>query len=130
MKEIKLSGKYKNHSVMVDDIDYKYLSQFKWYGVLIKNKFREDTIYVRRMYRDIFGKKHGISIHQQIMNKAPKGLVIDHEDRNPLNNQRFNLRFITQKENGNNKDNNAYEQDVKVSSSVDKNTTDRSKDIC
>jgi hypothetical protein len=44
----------------------------------------------------INGKKQ--YLHQIVMGKN-KGFVIDHIDRNKLNNRRSNLRFITQRQN-------------------------------
>ena len=49
------------------------------------------------------GKRKNKLIHhliaQQFINERPPGLVIDHIDRNKLNNKVENLRYITQKEN-------------------------------
>ena len=40
-----------------------------------------------------------VKIHHMIIGKPGKGLVVDHIDRNPLNNRISNLRFVTQKAN-------------------------------
>jgi len=48
---------------------------------------------IRRMPRN---NKH-IHLHQCIIGKAPEGLVIDHINRNSLDNRKSNLRFVTQK---------------------------------
>lgn len=39
------------------------------------------------------------TLHSFVKGKAPIGYVIDHADRNPLNNQRSNLRYATYSEN-------------------------------
>lgn len=39
-----------------------------------------------------------ISLHRYIMD-APEGSIVDHIDRNPLNNKKSNLRFVTYAEN-------------------------------
>lgn len=40
-----------------------------------------------------------LHLHHQIVGKPPTGLVTDHINRNPLDNRKANLRFVTQKEN-------------------------------
>ncbi len=55
------------------------------------------------------GKKDGkykyryIYLHQIVMGKPPKGLVIDHINRNKLDNRKSNLRFCRQMGNAQNK---------------------------
>jgi hypothetical protein len=74
MKEILLTKGYKT---IVDDCDYEYLSQWKWYlsnGYAISNDKRK-------------------KMHRLIMN-AKDGEIVDHIDRNKLNNTRSNLRIV------------------------------------
>lgn len=79
MKKIKLTqGKF----ALVDDEDFDYLNQMKWY-------FNSGTGYARTTIK---GKKH--YMHRMI-NKTPKGLHTDHIDRNKLNNCKSNLRTVT-----------------------------------
>ena len=83
MKEIKL----KNGGItLVDDEDYELVSQFKWLNSLG---------YAIRT-------KGAIPMHRFLMN-AKKGQMIDHKDRDKLNNQKGNLRFCTNSENQKNK---------------------------
>lgn len=83
MKKIKLTqGKY----TLVDDEKFEYLNQFKWhfdgrYAAIKNNK---------KLY-----------MHRLIM--GSNVLDIDHIDRNKLNNQKNNLRFIRRSENVRNK---------------------------
>lgn len=100
MKLIELSkngihkGKY---FAQVDDGDYEYLSQFSWHV-----KFKGKTIYAERVVYDN-GKRVGSKkMHNDILQEI-KGHVTDHRDRNGLNNQRYNLRKCTQKNNSANK---------------------------
>jgi hypothetical protein len=87
MKEIKLTqGKV----AIVDDEDYEWLSQWKWYA----NK-RGYTYYALRcpwvdrkpdprfMHREILGLKKG------------DGKIVDHLDRDGLHNWKNNLRIVT-----------------------------------
>ena len=91
MKQIKLSqGKV----AFVDDEDYEYLNQFRWYAC--KAHLR-DAYYVSRSER-IEGKRKTIKMHREIMN-APKGMDVDHKDGDGLNNQRSNLRVCTRSQN-------------------------------
>ena len=93
MKEIKLTqGKV----ALVDDEDFEYLNQFKWYASKIDN-----TYYACRCQR--IGKIHKkYMIHRVIMN-TPANMVTDHIDHNGLNNQKNNLRICTTAQNQMNK---------------------------
>jgi hypothetical protein len=76
---------------IVDWGDYYRLSQFRWHAV-----FNSKTFYAARIER---GKT--IKMHREIMG-APKDLVVDHVDRDGLNNRRGNLRLCSAAENGRN----------------------------
>ena len=62
----------------------------------------------------INGKRFNHFIHQLVaklfIGERPDGLVIDHIDRNPLNNKVDNLRYVTQAENMLNQD--RYRDDI------------------
>lgn len=78
MKEIVLS---KGDIAFVDEEDYEYLSQHKWYlsnGYAISEK--------------------RVKMHRMILKAAP-GQLIDHQDRNKLNNQKYNIRIATKYQN-------------------------------
>jgi hypothetical protein len=85
MREIGLN---KGLVTMVDDSDYDYLGQFRWFAKLDRH-----TYYVYRRH-----KGHQIAMHREIM-QTPKGLQVDHRDWNGLNNQRSNLRNCTPNDN-------------------------------
>jgi hypothetical protein len=76
---------------IVDPDDYDRLSKHKWCAT--KNG---QTFYACRASR---GKK--IFMHHEIM-KPPKGLQVDHIDRNALNNRKTNLRPCTKAQNNRN----------------------------
>ena len=93
MKKIPLSkGKY----AIVDEEDYFYVSQFKWW---YNNRYA-----VRDDYSS--GKRKGILMHRLIyelhFGSIPEGILIDHIDRNPLNNRLENLRLATKQQNAQN----------------------------
>lgn len=77
---------------MVSDEDYSRCLEHGWY-------FDRSVGYVRR------NKQPSWFLHTFIMGDAPPGLEIDHEDRNKLNNQRTNLRFVTRLVNAQNSKN-------------------------
>lgn len=90
-KEIALS-QYK--VTVVDDEDYEYLSQWKWYASCERGRW-----YAARRNPDTPGI---IKMHRVIMN-TPYDLEVDHKDWNGLNNQKNNLRNCTHAENNQNK---------------------------
>ena len=87
MKKIPLTqGKY----AIVDDEDYEWLSQWKWFCV----KVGGGIYYAARN-----DKKTGIILmHRQIL-KAKKGETIDHKNRNSLDNRKKNIRFCNHSQN-------------------------------
>jgi len=76
-------GKY----ALVDPEDFEYLNQWKWHynhGYAVRN---------------VWSPVHKILyMHCEIMN-PPKGMKVDHKNRNSLDNQRDNLRICTPREN-------------------------------
>lgn len=92
MRKIPLTqGQY----ALVDDTDYDWLNQWKWYASLEKGSYyavRENTgrnisrIPIR-MHRQILGLKRG---------DKREG---DHRDHNTLDNQRHNIRICTHQQN-------------------------------
>lgn len=77
---------------VVDDGDYEFLNQFKWYAQSARS-----TYYAQR--------KGGMLMHRLIM--APdSNLFVDHINQNGLDNRRINLRICTPSQNlGNRKAN-------------------------
>lgn len=90
MKRIKLSqGKF----TLVDDDDFKWLSEWKWYfnkGYAVRNSSY------------ILGKRITLFMHREIL-RVPVEMFTDHIDGDELNNRRGNLRICTKSENARNR---------------------------
>lgn len=90
MKQIPLTqGKF----ALVDDSEYDYLMQWKWYA-----KKGRNTYYACRNDNSCSGQKT-IRMHRQIMGVFDSQIKIDHSDGNGLNNQTSNLRQCTNSQN-------------------------------
>jgi len=92
--------KYPNTFTMVDDSDFEFLSQWKWFA---QYPIGRKTMYAVRNTSGKGGKARKIlRMHRAIMN--PKDTdIIDHADRNGLNNTRGNLRVCTPNESARNR---------------------------
>ncbi len=86
---------------IVDDEDYDYLMQWKWFAAKDKN-----TYYAKRnqVVAEIkFGEKRTtLSMHRIIM-KTPIGMEVDHRDHNGINNRKKNMRNCSHMHNLQNK---------------------------
>jgi hypothetical protein len=80
---------------LVDDEDYERVIQFTWQAVVNGN-----TVYAARSFRKPNGKQTKQSLHRFVLNlPAGKKPQVDHEDRNGLNCQKYNLRMATHAQN-------------------------------
>src|SRR3990172_3522605 len=92
MKRIPLSQYGKNkgrYFAIVDDEDFERVSSSRW--CVLRRKFGIDY-----SQASIDGRK--ILMHRFILD-APRGVQVDHRDRDGLNNTRANLRLATQSQN-------------------------------
>ena len=92
MREITLTQGY---VALVDDEDYERIAAFNW---CIKRA--PNTVYAMRKYGSrTFGyyKSSGFAVymHHEILGRPPTKMKTDHIDRNGLNNQKDNLRFVS-----------------------------------
>lgn len=106
---------------LVDEIDYAWAAQWRWSP---KWSSTGAQVYLRRVGHQQTGKdqyedgqrlvrarvQRTIWLHRSIVIErmglippTPKHVLIDHEDRDGLNCQRYNLRWATHKENSNNR---------------------------
>lgn len=97
MKKIKLVNK--DLFLLVDDEDFDFLSQYRWYSQVGKGTFYAHTkidnkwVYVHRL-----------------LAKTPIGMFTDHIDGNGLNNCKSNLRIVSVRENNLNRKMNVNSQ--------------------
>lgn len=82
---------------IVDEADYKWLSQWKWYALKQHNG---DWYAVRNQWKN--GKSKLVYMHREI-HKTPGESETDHRDHNGLNNRHSNLRFATTSQNQHNR---------------------------
>jgi len=89
MRQISLT---QDKFVMVDDWNYNWLNQWKWFAQKSKNGY-----YAARMitYK---GKRKLIPLHRLVMD-TPIGYEVDHIDHNGLNCQEYNMRNCTHQQN-------------------------------
>lgn len=87
MKTILLS---KGQAALVDDCDYEWLSQYKWWACKCGN-----YVYARG---HVPGQRNHTYMHRLIMN-PPQGMIVDHKNMNTLDNRRANLRICNKAQN-------------------------------
>lgn len=90
MKEIPLT---RGLITLVDDDDFEWLNQYKWYAAPNHN-----TVYARKAVYNGKNDKTSVPMHRLILN-TPKGFETDHIDGDGLNNQKSNLRIVTRRQN-------------------------------
>lgn len=92
MKQIKLT---QGQFALVDDTDYDWLSQWKWYAANWRGHFYA----IRKSFSED-GKQYSIYMSRQILGLEKGDLrQADHQNHNTLNNRRANLRICTHREN-------------------------------
>lgn len=81
----------KGQSATVDDADFEWLAQWKWYA----QSNGAGGFYAARRE----GRPRALVYMHRLINATPDGFVTDHIDGNGLNNQRLNLRTASQLQN-------------------------------
>lgn len=90
MKKIPLT---QGQFALVDDADFKWLSQWKWFAHKCRNNW-----YARGYLYSRNGKKTSIHLHRLLM-RPPLKMVVDHINGNGLDNRKLNLRICSQAQN-------------------------------
>lgn len=95
MKQIPLS---RGLFAMVDDADFEFLNQWKWYA----HVFKDFTPYAIRNSKRPDGGKTTVKMHRAILGDSAIDAYVDHINGNGLDNRRENLRVCTHAENAQN----------------------------
>jgi hypothetical protein len=96
-KKMKFIDLTRGQRVSVDDEDYNHLALWKWYAFPAKQ-----TFYAARTVHLPNGKTRTVLMHRVIMGLYENKAKVDHIDRIGLNNQRYNLRIVDNKQNARN----------------------------
>lgn len=75
---------------LIDIDDIEKIKKYKWHAINNRNK----NFYVETSNKEISNRL----LHRFIMD-APEGMVVDHINRNPLDNRKCNLRICTNTQN-------------------------------
>jgi len=112
-------GYYKGEeqTVLVDVGTLEELIMYTKTTLCMSAKKTKSKIYINPLIRWNINKRTiKLYLHHAVIGKPPKGYVVDHINRNPLDNRRENLRFVTVAEN-------AWNQDLKPIRYNDRHST-------
>lgn len=94
MRKIQLTQSY---VALVDDEDYSFVNQFKWYAKIAHHKDgRIKNIYA---IRNRLKNQKATSLHRLVLGIDDPQIQVDHKDHNGLNCQKHNLRRASNTQN-------------------------------
>mgnify|MGYP001561025206 CR=1 FL=1 len=89
----------KGYEAFIDDADYEAVSRFKWYAHIhrypdgsVKNVYARRTFYMA-------GKRKQILLHRYLLGLDDPKIQADHKNHSGLDNQRDNIRIVTNRQN-------------------------------
>lgn len=99
-----LTGERTTIDALIDAGDYALLSDFTWRLGNTRSDGAAEAVQTkaRKDLQPLYGTGT-LLMHRLILGlSAGDGIIVDHRDRNPLNNTRANLRIVTNAENASN----------------------------
>lgn len=86
---------------IIDDEDLELVSKYKWHAAYSGRKDQLwRTAYAKTHFKDETGRPRGISMHNIILRRTPnRKIVVDHINRDTLDNRKANLRIVTASQN-------------------------------
>lgn len=96
MKIIKLT---QGQETIVDDDDYEWLIRYKWNAVKAAN-----GLFYARRYHYVLGERVLWSMSRKIMKVTDPLILVDHKNRDTLDNRKINLRLSNKSLNAINSD--------------------------
>lgn len=89
---------YSGHETLVDVEDLDRIRNYTWYAQYFKPQDRFYILMANRFARKDFGKST-VLLHRYILGVDHLDVLVDHENRNSLDNRKRNLRIATPAEN-------------------------------
>lgn len=90
------SPKHGYHEILVDDEDFDLVTKYKWSIRKNRNTFyATKTLYIN-------GKYKNLQMHRLILGITDPKILVDHENHNGLNCQKYNIRVCTRSQNNSN----------------------------
>lgn len=96
--EIHIESKYGKKIALIDTEDIHKLNKVETIHVAKTQKNKDYFAVICRI------NKKSITLSRLLMNPTNTGEIVDHKNRNPLDNRSFNLRIVTHDENMRNRD--------------------------
>jgi len=93
MKTIELTQGYE---ALVDDADFEWVSAHKWCANVDR---RRGKVYAYRKTHGAHNKRKSLYLHREILGVTDPKVRVDHDDGNGLNNQRYNIRICSTRQN-------------------------------
>lgn len=93
VKTIELTQGYET---LIDDADFDRFSMYKWCANIDR---RRGKVYAYRKTQGPHEKRKSVYLHREILGVTDSKVRVDHDDGDGLNNQRYNIRTCSTRQN-------------------------------